>query len=243
MNRPVLIILPGWGGTQRTWSHFTALAKQTFDVIVIDLPCFGNEPCPKTAWGVEEYADFAAQKIRTIAREARGRSIVLLGHSFGGAVAAHVAAAHPDLITHLVLSGAALFRPKKTIHRALFGGIAKMGKYVFALPGLRRLAPEAKKALYRTADSPDYAKTGGIQRDIFKKIIRQDSSHIAPRIRQHTLLIWGECDTYVPLRYGKKIADLIPNAKLHIIPGAPHGLHLHCPQRLLKAVAEHSARV
>ena len=54
MTKPYsIIILPGWGGSHETWHDFvTLLAPQVSDVRVIDLPCFGTEPCPKEVWGI-----------------------------------------------------------------------------------------------------------------------------------------------------------------------------------------------
>jgi len=94
----------------------------------------------------------------------------------------------------------------------------------------------AKKALYRAADSPDYAETSGIKRDIFKKIIRQDFGDLLSEINVPTLVVWGDKDKYVPLKNGRKIADLIPNVKLEIIPNGRHGLHLQQPEKLLELI-------
>ena len=62
-----LIILPGWGGTKENWWEFVGLFKEDdIKVICFNLPCFGDQPCPQTVWGVEEYADFVKKKISKI---------------------------------------------------------------------------------------------------------------------------------------------------------------------------------
>lgn len=48
---------------------------------------------------------------------------------------------------------------------------------------------------------------------------RQISSVEAP-----TLLLWGDRDPISPVSVGKRLETLLPNAKLHIIPGADHDL-------------------
>ncbi|MBU1987422.1 alpha/beta hydrolase [Patescibacteria group bacterium] len=75
-----------------------------------------------------------------------------------------------------------------------------------------------------------------MKRDIFKKIIRQDLIYLLHKINIPTLIIWGTRDGYVPLSDGKKIARLIPNAKLEIIKNGKHGLHLQCPEKLLEVI-------
>lgn len=228
MEKPTLVILPGWGGSHETWQHFIGIAKNDFDVVCIDLPCFGTEPCPTTVWGVEEYTDFVCKRINQLSN----KPITLLGHSFGGQVAAYLAAKHPELVEKLVLTGPALFRPKKSIRRFVFGVIAKAGKWVFKLPLLEKFDLMVKKLLYRAAGSPDYGETAGIKRDIFKKIIRQDLTKELPKITATTLLVWGNNDTYVPVRDSKRAKALIRGAQLHIIEGGPHGLHLYDPAGL-----------
>lgn len=222
MNKPTLVILPGWGGSSDTWKDFIALAMRDFRVECINLPCFGNEPCPSVVWGVEEYANFVISKFRHFDIS----KCVLLGHSFGGQVAAYVAAKHPEYISHLVLVGAAAIRPWRPIRRLFLYGIAKMGKFIFRLPIIEKGSTWGKEMLYKAVGSRDYNETAGIKREIFKKITREDLKHLLPVIAVPTLVVWGTKDRYVPLRYGKRIARLIPRAELQIIRGGGHGLHL-----------------
>lgn len=48
---------------------------------------------------------------------------------------------------------------------------------------------------------------------------RQISSIVAP-----TLLIWGDIDPVSPAAVGKRLQALLPDADLHVIPGADHDL-------------------
>ncbi len=237
MAKPILVILPGWGGTHETWRDFIAAAKTSGpETRCIDLPCFGDAPCPPHVWGVDEYARYVRDQLDVIKTAEPDAQIHLLGHSFGGQVAVVVAAKYGEYISSLILSGAAVFRPKQVLHRAVFGLIAKVGKLVFRLPLLERFSDTAKKVLYRGAESPDYAATSGIKRDIFKKIIREDVSLYLPGIRLNTLVLWGSHDTYVPLSLGKRIASALPKSQLVIIPKAGHGLHISNIPRMLHSI-------
>lgn len=272
-----LIILPGWGGTKETWNNFIKIASQKYEVICLNLPCFGDAPCPNEVWGVEEYAKFVKNKIQELnllyrnldssvyqrkyprlsAYKHGGKRInadnnadlhrkkcrrpilqkpIVLGHSFGGQIAVYLAVHYPKLISKLVLSGPAVIRPKNILKRIILGLIAKCGKIIFKLPVIEKFDVLIKKILYYFINSPDYIKTSGIKRDIFKKIIRQDLIYLLHKINIPTLIIWGTRDGYVPLSDGKKIARLIPNAKLEIIKNGKHGLHLQCPEKLLEVI-------
>ena len=219
--KPHLLIIPGWEGSQASWRNFIDRAENDFTVWCFDLPCFGDKPCPEEVWGIEEYAEFIRKKIT----ENNISKPILLGHSFGGQIAAYLATAYPAEFSKLILSGAAVFRRTPRLKKIIFLALAKTGKMLFSLPPLNRTAAFMKKALYRLANS-DYNDTSGIKREIYKKIINQDLSQLAAKITLPTLIIWGGHDRYVPLKQGKKIARQIPGARLEIIKNAGHGLHL-----------------
>ncbi len=233
MFNKTLVIIPGWGGSHETWAKFIELAKPHFEnVVCIDLPCFGGNPCPKTPWGVEQYAEYVKRKIEKLP----SKEIILLGHSFGGQVSSYLVAHNPTLCKKFILCAGAVFRPKRPIRRAFFWLVAKAGKLIFRLPIIEHIGVWAKKILYKSADSPDYSKTSGIQKQIFQKIIRQDLTPILPKISVPTLIVWGTFDKYVPLKDGKNAQKLIQNSQLEIILGAGHGIHLTHTEKLLQII-------
>lgn len=232
MAQQQIVIIPGWDGTRKTWKNFIQLAEKDFEVHFIDMPCFGDEPCPKEIWGVDEYAEYVKNKILNLEKP------ILLGHSFGGQVAANLVANNSDLFSRLILSGAAVMRPKYTFKRLFFNIIAKAGKLFFSLPYLNKLENLAKKVLYKTADSPDYKDAAGIKREIFKKVIHQDQTYLLNKIKIKTLVVWGSRDSYVSLSEGKKIASLIHEAELKVIPDGKHGLHIQQPEHLLNIIKD-----
>lgn len=235
-DKPILIILPGWGGTKETWHNFTDLGKDFFEIQVIDLPCFGEEPCPSEVCGIEEYSNFVKDKLTHL----HTYKPILLGHSFGGQVAAYFTAQNSEMIDKLILFAPALFRRRRGLRRFFFGIVAKTGKLIFKLPVIEKFDVWAKRILYKTADSPDYAETSGIKREIFKKIIRQDLTDTLPKISVPTLLIHGTLDKYVPLKDSKKAARLIPSAKLEVIALARHGAHFQQPEKLLSVIRKYA---
>jgi pimeloyl-ACP methyl ester carboxylesterase len=229
-----LIILPGWGGSHETWADFVHEAQKKIDadIRVIDLPCFGIEPCPPEVWGVEEYSAFVEKKIRSIQTD----TLILLGHSFGGQIAAYVASRHPNLLDGLILSGPAIYRPRHYLKRVLLYPLAKIGALLCSAPLLGRFAIRARAFAYRLIGSPDYSRTSGVQKDIFKKVIRQDVTHCLKNISQNTLILWGENDTHTPRRHAWRIRDGIAESRLVVIDQAGHGIHLHQPKMMTSLI-------
>ncbi len=239
--KPTLVILPGWGGTRETWQSFVDLAKQDFDVEVINLPCFGDEPCPDTAWGIEEYVEFVKNKLSNC-HPCEGRDpekndkVILLGHSFGGQIATVFASKYPEMIDKLILTAPAVFRPKKTFRRFIFNIGAKLGKLIFKMPWIEKGSLWAEEIYHKVIGAQDYHDTSGIKREIFKNIIRQDQAEAAGKISAPTLIIWGTLDGYLPVSDAYKLNKLIPNSKLEIIKNGRHGLHLQQPKQLLSLI-------
>jgi pimeloyl-ACP methyl ester carboxylesterase len=84
---------------------------------------------------------------------------------------------------------------------------------------------EGKKAFYRQIAQADSKFTDEIQSK-YKTI---DSP---------TLILWGKYDTWIPLEKGKKLASLIPNSRLKIIPDSGHLVIEEKPELLLKSINE-----
>ncbi len=251
MNKKSLLILPGWGGNKETWKEFANLASKYFEVEIINLPCFGDEPCPETTWGVEEYVDFVRNHLERNKTEskdlnerdsssAKGRiqndEVILLGHSFGGQVATVFASKYPEMIDKLVLVAPAVFRPKKTFRRIIFNIGAKFGKLIFKIPWIEKGSLWAEEIYHKAIGAHDYHDSSGIKREIFKKIIRQDRGEEANKIKLPALIIWGTMDNYLPIKDAYKLNELIKNSKLEIIKNGRHGLHLQMPDKLLQII-------
>ena len=101
IGTPNVLALHGW---RRDRNDFRAVLEG-LDAVAIDLPGFGASPVPPEAWGASDYATSVAVVLREMATPA-----VVIGHSFGGRVAVHLAASHPTRIAGVVLAGVPLLR-------------------------------------------------------------------------------------------------------------------------------------
>uniref|UniRef100_A0A0E0QTY2 1-acylglycerol-3-phosphate O-acyltransferase n=1 Tax=Oryza rufipogon TaxID=4529 RepID=A0A0E0QTY2_ORYRU len=109
-NAPTLVMVHGYGASQGFFfRNFDALASR-FRVIAIDQLGWGGSSrpdftCKSTeeteAWFIDSFEEW---------RKAKNLSnFILLGHSFGGYVAAKYALQHPEHVQHLILVGPAGF--------------------------------------------------------------------------------------------------------------------------------------
>jgi pimeloyl-ACP methyl ester carboxylesterase len=60
-------------------------------------------------------------------------------------------------------------------------------------------------------------------------------------IRQPALLIWGDADPISPVAVGRSLAELLPDARLEILPGGDHGLAQARPGEIAGWIGDHLA--
>jgi hypothetical protein len=70
-------------------------------------------------------------------------------------------------------------------------------------------------------------------------LVNEDFSRAPQRVAAPTLIIWGGEDRVAPLRTGQVLAAQIPNAELHVIPGAGHAPITEQPQQVLALLQPH----
>jgi pimeloyl-ACP methyl ester carboxylesterase len=57
-----------------------------------------------------------------------------------------------------------------------------------------------------------------------------------PLVTAPTLIVWGTRDYIVPRRSVERVANLIPDARLAVIPGAAHGMNYSHPRPFARCV-------
>lgn len=59
----------------------------------------------------------------------------------------------------------------------------------------------------------------------------EDLTHRLAQLRMPVLLLWGDADPVSPVRVGEKLAECLPDARLHVFEGAGHDLaYTHAAQ-------------
>lgn len=210
MKEKSVVVLPGWGHGREGWIPFS----ETIGASVLELPGFGAEPQPVEAWGVPEYASWVAEKFE----KEPAKSVLFVGHSFGGRVAAHLGSKNPPWLAGLVLVGAPLlYRP--TLQTRGTRALAK---------ALKPFLPENVRRMFRSVDAKEAAGTG--MGDILARVIPFDQRKTLPHIGVPTLVLHGEKDEDAPVSLAKEAATLIPNARFEMVAGGGHNLHLERPE-------------
>lgn len=232
MEKPPIVILHGWGSSSLAWqAPKKFLTEAGFSVFIPDLPGFGKEAPPKTAWLVSDYVNFVLK----FAEEKNLGKFILIGHSFGGRIAIKFAALYSKKLSGLILTGAPIGE-RNLIKVLFFGFLAKMGKLLFTLPPFSFVAPLARRFLYFLTLERDYYQTSGVKRQTFVKIVNENIAPFLSKINLPTLILWGGNDRLVPVKTAKIIQEKIPQAELKIIPGVSHKLPYEQPEAFVEEV-------
>ncbi len=244
----VLLCLHGWGGTKESFTELTEALKAS-DLVVLapDLPGFGANLEPPRPWSVDDYADWVQ---RWTADELRRRNVkvdhfFLLGHSHGGRISIKLAHRQSTInnqqfaIDHLFLCAAAGIKRPRHLKRILGLTLAKTGAFFLKIPGLNRLAPLAKRILYRLVRVHDYEKASPLMRETMIRVTAEDLRPLLSSIRIPTDLFWGEEDGMTPVEDGRIMQQEIPGSRLMTFPGVRHRVHrdaaVQIAQRILEA--------
>ncbi len=215
-----VVLLHGWGANITLFADLISLVSQKYRVIAVDMPGFGKSEEPDDNWQVSDYSQFVIDFLSSLGV----RKAIFLGHSFGGRVIIKLATcfALPFEIDKIILVDSAGILPKKTPKQLRKQKRYKAMKKFLLLPPVKAMFPNALKKLQDKSGSADYKAASPVMRKILVSVVNEDLEPLLPKIKQSTLLIWGENDTATPLSDGKRMEELIKDSGLVTIKGAGH---------------------
>lgn len=218
-----LLLLHGWGGSKES---FTELAQELqnsgLTLLIPDLPGFGGEPDPPRPWTVDDYADWVEA---WLAKHPHKEPLWVLGHSHGGRIAIKLAVRGTLPIERLFLCAAAGIRHARHWKRLIGLLLAKTGKFLLAIPGLRRLQPLGRAFLYKLVRVHDYERASPVLQQTLILVTREDLRDLLPRIALPTDIFWGSDDRMTPVADGRMMHAMIPGSRIHVYPGVRHRVH------------------
>ena len=232
MKYPI-VILHGWGLSEKRFAPLTtALQKSGYQVHSFDFPGFGESLIPKDPMTLVDYTAFLADYLS----KHKIQKPILLGHSFGGRVALKFQEVYPGRTKALVLTGTPGFTPTPRRRLMFFIALAKVGKFIFSLPGISYIQDSVRRWYYYLVGAREFYRAEGSMRATFKNIVAEPLEKPMKAVRVPTLLVWGALDQITPVWIAKKMHEVIVGSQLIIIPEANHGVPYREPALFIKTI-------
>lgn len=227
---PTLVLIHGSGGDHGTWTAQLEGLAHAATVVALDLPGHGASPGD----GCDTIAGYAAALRRFLAMLGRG-SVVLGGHSLGGAIAQAVALDAPELLRGLVLVGTgARLKVFPELFEILARDYAEAVGFITDHAWSRSAPAELKELGRRTAS----ATRPSVTRGDFTACNDFDVMDRLGEIRLPTLVIVGEEDRLTPPKYAEFLTRKISGARFVCIPRAGHFVSLEQPDEVNRAIRD-----
>ena len=232
-GRPILL-LHGFDTVDPEARFLEALARYG-EIIAPSAPGFGNSPRPKDFDTIYDLVHLYLAALATLP----GDKITVLGFSFGGWLAAEIAAACTHRIDRLIL-------------------IDPLGIKISdrdtpdILDIFNRSPDEVRRRSWHDPDrfAPDYDAISDEQLVIHARnrealclyawhpyMYNPQLPRWLGRINVPTLLIWGASDRVVSPEYGRAFAGMIPGARFELIERAGHHPEIEQPETFVNHVA------
>ncbi|NKB44182.1 MAG: alpha/beta fold hydrolase [Alphaproteobacteria bacterium] len=235
-----LLHIHGSAFGHRNFEKMTPLAAQLFEVIDFDLPGYGESIGNLRPGGMEGLAEQVFEFIQAAGYD----RVHLHGTSFGAMIGLTLAARHPDVIDHLVLS---CFLARSDDAARMMRGTWKRAAKDSGMTAVADLTSVAgfARSFYDRPYAQEQLQT---MRDAFSRtdagafvagtetIEKTDLSDLIPLISAPTLLLAGAEDNMTPFEPSpsgigmQQIANELPLCNTQVIPECGHYLVIEQPE-------------
>jgi pimeloyl-ACP methyl ester carboxylesterase len=211
IGRQSVILVHGIGVSGRYFLPFANELAKIYNVIVVDLPGYGKTPKPDHALSIAELADF----IINCTKQLKLEGSVILGHSMGSQIVAHVVKQQPQLYSKVVLLAPTVYAKERNL-------------LMQTVRLLQDSLHEPIKAA--TVIFPDYLRMGiGRYLTTCRYMLEDRIEETLTRCTNPTLIMRGTNDKIVPEEWAIYLDRAMPNSMLRHVHNAPHALQLGQP--------------
>ncbi len=243
-GKPVLFV-HSWAINSDMWQYqMVELAGRSCRCIAYDRRGHGRSDDPGQGYDFDTLADDLA----TVIDELDLREVTLVGHSMsGGEIIRYLSRHGAERVARIVLLGPTLPFMTRTpdnpdgVERANFEAVRASWRKDFPKWIADNTAPfflpETSPAMMRWLI--DLIWQSSLQALIDCNVAATETDFRAelPAVTVPALILHGDKDASVPLAFSRRAARLIPNCRLEVYEGAPHGLFITHMERVNRDLA------
>ena len=256
----LIVLLHGFGASTFSWSPVLDDFAKLGHVIAYDRPGFGFTPLVgRVGKKVDPYSLQGQVEClgAVIEQEARGRQVILVGHSAGAMVAAEFSLRNPQAASALILESPAIWRQPpvpsglaKLLRRPRFENLAEKMLGSFEKAGMKILYDSYFDRSKLTEDTIAGYRApmanGDWKRSLWRFMTADQSNDVRANLWRFSLpvfIITGDHDKIVKVEDTFKVAERILGHKIYLAPNAGHLAHEEQPADFMRVVTNYIARV
>ncbi|MFT7033125.1 MAG: pimeloyl-ACP methyl ester carboxylesterase [Cyclobacteriaceae bacterium] len=227
-----IVLIHGTGSSLHTFNEWSAVLKNEYRVVRMDLPAFGlTGPFPNRDYSIENYVVFIEQFLSS-----KGiKRCILSGNSLGGEIAWRFTVKNPEVVEKLILIDATGY-PNEAKSQPIAFTIARtpiLNKLMtFITPrfvvqaSLENVYVDKTKVTDALVDRyfELTLREGNRQALVDRMMLGMATSpfHLIKNIQQPTLVLWGEQDLLIPIKNARRFHKDLPNGSLAILKNVGH---------------------
>ena len=216
-DNPNVCFLHGWGTSGKDFNKI----ESHFDFITIDIPGFGKSVPFTKSFSPKSYAEYLFKLIPESVD-------VIVGHSFGGRIAAHLS--QMQNYRKIVIIASPLIRKIKPNNGFSVFKLYKFMNNLYIISGSRL------DELKNKYGAEDYKNANKVLKDTLVMAVNDDLSEILPQISSKVELIYGQEDLVVPVKVGIDSSRIIPDSQLTIIPDEGHNMLRSSAEKIIEII-------
>jgi pimeloyl-ACP methyl ester carboxylesterase len=239
-GKPVMLV-HGFGETGDVWQTQVDFLKDSFQLIVPDLPGSGQSEM------IDDMSiEGMAEVVKTILEAEAAKKVAMIGHSMGGYITLAFAEKYPGYLNSFGLFHSTTFadtEEKKAARRKGIEFTREHGAYDFLKSTIPNLFSEQSKSTMRSAVEHLIAKGKYFRPEAIiayyeAMISRPDRTAILKNTKLPVLFIIGENDITIPMQDMLKQSHLPGKSFIHILHQSAHLGMLEEPEKANTALKE-----
>ena len=233
-----LLLIHGLGASAERWEHVIPQFAKNYRVLVPDLIGFGLSDKPV----VDYTTDYLSEFIRKFLKKLGIDSVSIIGSSLGGQIGAEFTYQNNSMVEKLVLISPSGIMKHSTpaldayVMAALYPSDSSASNAFQIMSGSKNIDKKTIKGFVQRMKLPN-AKMAFMSTLLGLKDAEIISEKLVS-IKSPTLIIWGENDPIIPIKYAQSFVSEIDDCRFVKMENCGHTPYVESPDKFYKIVSD-----